>query len=154
MVADASEIKVRRLERPLRRDADEDIYWICQALGLSDEDDDMTSSIFREVLDASLTNRQVGSTKVSKKVEITRGGVVYHLNHMIESGVIVRDGRAYKLRCTTLERTVDEVEEDALRMFRRIKEVAREIDAEFGLFEVDDTYVEQKQRNRKQQKTS
>ncbi len=135
MVADASEIRVRRLEKPLRRDMGEEIEWICRALGFSDSEEDTSPTIFREVISASLKNRQVGSTKVSKKVDITRGGVVYHLNHMIESGVIVREGRAYRLRCTTLERTVGEMEEDTLRMFKRIKEVAREIDEEFGIEE-------------------
>lgn len=145
-----AEIRIRRLEKPVRRDAEDEVEWICRALGFSDSDEGMTPIIFREVLNASLKNRQVGSTKVSEKLDITRGGVVYHLNHMIESGVIVRDGRTYRLRCTTLERTVDEVEEDMLRMFRRIKEVARGIDEGFGIIEGDVADGKQKPRTRKQ----
>ncbi len=135
MADSTEEIRVRRLEKPVSRDPDNAINWICKAFGFSDSDKDRTPRIFREVLHASLKKRQVRSAIVSEKLDITRGGVVYHLNHMIESGVIVRNGRAYRLRCTTLERTVDEVEEDVLRMFKRIKEVAREIDENVGVME-------------------
>lgn len=137
MAVSTEEIRVRRLEKPLSRDPDNDINWICNAFGFSNSDKDRTPIIFREVLHASLKKKRVGSATVSEKLDITRGGVVYHLNHMIESGVIVRDGRAYRLRCTTLERTVDEVEEDMLRMFKRIKEVARGIDENVGVMKGD-----------------
>lgn len=135
MTISSGEIRVRRLEKPASRDPANAINWMCRAFGFSDSDEDRTPIIFREVLHASLKKRRVGSAIVSEKLDITRGGVVYHLNHMIESGVVVRDGRAYRLRCTTLERTVDEVEEDMLRMFKRIREVAREIDESVGIME-------------------
>lgn len=147
MTVPAEEIRVRRLEKPSSRDPDNGINWICRAFGFSNSDKDPTPTIFREVLRASLKKRQVGSAIVSEKLDITRGGVVYHLNHMIESGVIVRDGRAYRLRCTTLERTVDEVEEDMLRMFRRIKEVAREIDENAGVAVDDEDAMTDGKRN-------
>ncbi len=122
---------VRAIERPKRRDPEDELRWLCQCFGF--EPGDPRVEILREIVAAEKNEQGVRSTVISTNLQITRGGAVYHLNRMIESGLIVRKGHEYQLRATSLEETLEEVEEDMLRMFKRMRQIAKELDQDLGL---------------------
>jgi len=76
----------------------------------------------------SSCKRGVKTSQLAKKFFITQADVVYHLNNFMKKGVIVKKGRLYCLRESTLEETIYEVELDKLREFTKIKKVAKRID--------------------------
>ncbi|MBU1197258.1 hypothetical protein KJ765_01970 [Candidatus Micrarchaeota archaeon] len=125
-------ITIRRIERPRRSTPEDELDWLCKCFGFS-EQDDLRKHILQEILEAERQERGVRSHNISIKMHVTRGGAVYHLNKMIESGLIVRNGREYELRGQNLEQTLEEMEEDMLRMFKRMRNIAKELDEDMGL---------------------
>ncbi len=126
-------LTVRSLELPQRKDFDSDFEWLCECLGLSEGGKgDLAPEIFRQIVEAEKKGRPARSIVISRKFKVTRGGAVYHLNRLIETGLVVRHGREYELRAGNLSETMGEVEEDVLRMFKRMKQIASEMDEEMG----------------------
>ncbi|MEM3400021.1 MAG: hypothetical protein QXP42_04290 [Candidatus Micrarchaeia archaeon] len=124
------EIIVRDFDAPARRDLEDEIEWLLSSLGFEGEEEgnEVPRGIFRCLLEASYKGMGVSSIELCKESKVTRGAVVYHLNRFIKRGVVVRRGREYYLRRLTLRDTLEEIEEDILRMMRRMIKVADEID--------------------------
>lgn len=125
------QIMVRTVERPHSRKPQQELAWLCESFGIAPNDP--RREILQEILKAERSDQGVRSVVISQKMNITRGGAVYHLNRMIETGLVVRNGRQYELRAQNLEETIEEMEEDMVRMFRRMRSIAKELDEEFGL---------------------
>jgi predicted transcriptional regulator len=104
------------------------VEWLCDCLGFGG--DELAIEIFKDLLKASYEGKSPSSTELCKGKEVTRAAVIYHLNRFIERGLIERRGRAYSLRDATLASTIEEIEEDVVRYFKRLKEVAKKIDEE------------------------
>ena len=121
-------IIIRKIETPVSQDTDGYVEWLCKCLGF--EGDELAIEIFKDLLKANYEGRHPSSTELCRGKEVTRAAVIYHLNKFIARGLIERRGRAYSLRDTTLTNTIDEVEQDFLRYFRRLKEIAKKIDSE------------------------
>jgi predicted transcriptional regulator len=121
-------IIIRRIETPIGHDTEKYVEWLCDCLGFGG--DELAITIFKDLLKANYEGRFPSSTELCRGKEVTRAAVIYHLNRFIERGLIERRGRAYFLRDTTLASTIEEIEEDVLRYFKRLKDVAKKIDSE------------------------
>ncbi|MEM3556217.1 MAG: hypothetical protein QXF56_05855 [Candidatus Micrarchaeia archaeon] len=124
-------IVIRKLETPREQDADKFIEWLCECFGF--DEDELATEIFKELLKANYRGRYPSSTELCRGKDVTRAAIIYHLNRFIERGLIERRGRAYSLRDATLTSTIEEIEEDVLRYFKKLKEVAKRIDAEHNI---------------------
>jgi hypothetical protein len=124
-------IIIRRIEIPIEHDIDSSVTWLCECLGFGR--DELAIEIFKDLLKANYRGRYPSSTELCKGRTVTRAAIIYHLNRFIERGLIERRGRVYSLRSTTLTSTIEEIEEDVLRYFKRVKEVARKIDTEHNI---------------------
>jgi DNA-binding transcriptional ArsR family regulator len=121
-------IIIRRIQIPAQETTDNYVKWLCDCLGFGG--DELALEIFRDLLKANYEGKYPSSTELCRGKDVTRAAVIYHLNRFIERGLIERRGRAYSLRDTTLTSTIEEIEEDILRYFKRLKEVARKIDSQ------------------------
>jgi len=128
-------IVVRRVERPFGSDLGKELEWICRSFGFFEPIDrgKTASSVFKEIVFAAEKETPVSSTALAKRVHMSRGSVINHLNNLMRSGLIVRHGRSYLPRSRSMFRTIEEIEEDLDRIFARMKKTAREIDEEFGI---------------------
>ncbi|MEK6843587.1 MAG: hypothetical protein AABY04_03800 [Candidatus Micrarchaeota archaeon] len=131
---DAKQITIKRLERPSIKNLQGELDAFCNSIGIPTDDQSVAKDIFKEILEKESKRKAGGirSITISRKIHVTRGGAVYHLNKLMETGLIIRKGREYELRGQNLEETVEEMENDMLRMFRMIKKMAAEIDDEMG----------------------
>ncbi|MEK6954708.1 MAG: hypothetical protein AABX01_06870 [Candidatus Micrarchaeota archaeon] len=127
------QITIRRVVRPQKRNLEGELEWFCQSLGISQDSDELGAEILKEILRAESKGGIIRSISISKKMRVTRGGAVYHLNKLMASGLIVRRGRDYELRGQNLSDTVEEMEQDMRRFFRQIRRMADEIDSELGM---------------------
>ena len=75
----------------------------------------------------------LSSTAIAERVGMSRGSVINHLNNLMRSGLIIRQGRYYSARSRSVYRTIEEIEEDIERIFLRMKRTAQEIDEELGI---------------------
>lgn len=128
-------IVIKGIERPFSRKASDELDWICESLGFFEPIDreKTASAIFKEIVKATEKGSALTSTAIAKKVGMSRGSVINHLNNLIRSGLIVRHGRYYESRSRSVFRTVEEIEEDIDRIFERMKRTAKDIDKEFGV---------------------
>ena len=128
-------IVVKRVEKPFSDDLEKELDWICRSLGFFEPIDrsKTASNVFKEIVFAAEKGKPLSSTELSKKVGMSRGSVINHLNNLMRSGLVVRHGRFYLPRSRSIFRTIQEIEEDIDRVFQRMKKTAKEIDAEFGI---------------------
>lgn len=127
-----AQLILRDIDVPRKKDMEEDLEWLCQSLGLRGEEDrrdELGVEIFKSLVRATYKNEPVRSTIICRRVNVSRGAVVYHLNRFIEMGLVVRRGREYTLRRSSLSRTLEEMESDMERMIRRMREIAEYIDS-------------------------
>ena len=121
-------ILIIEIEQPEEQKLEKEINWICYSLGLADKGDKLATAIFREIVLAAKKREGISSREITEKEDVTQAAVVYHLNNFIRSGVIVRRGRTYFLRATSLDRTLEEIEHDMIRRVRIIRRIARMVD--------------------------
>ena len=129
------QILLRGLEKPLEKDLQTDIEWICRSFGFYENIDKekTAASIFKELLNAMKKDVMLTSTELGESSDITRGAALNHLNRMLNSGLVRRKGNKYALRCSSLYRTINEIHRDVDRIFEDIEDIATEIDERMGI---------------------
>ncbi len=117
--------------KPLKRSLNEELRWFGVSLGLFGQRDRDKSCfrLFIELLKNAKGNKTATSDELSYKTNLSRGTVVHHLNRLMESGIVKKEGKRYLLRVQNLTVLVDEIESDIRRACEGLKEVAKEIDA-------------------------
>ncbi len=129
------ELVIKKVEPPFSNNVQDELDWICQSFGFFEDIDreKTASAVFKEIIKATEHDNPLSSTMLAKKVGMSRGSVINHLNNLMQSGLIVKDGRLYMARSQSMVRTISEIEEDIDRIFDRMKKRARMIDKRFGI---------------------
>ncbi|MBS3062135.1 MAG: helix-turn-helix transcriptional regulator [Candidatus Diapherotrites archaeon] len=124
---------IRKVEPPYSDSLLDELDWICKSLGFYEEiDKDKTAAaVFRILVMASERGEALSSTAIADRVNMSRGAVINHLNNLVRSGLIEKHGRFYVARSSSVYRTIEELEDDIDRIFERMKQRARQIDAKF-----------------------
>lgn len=110
---------------PQEEDKNAEIDYIYQCLGLGDERDDVGLLVFRALVRSGPNG--VSSHDIMQLSEVSQAAVIYHLNLFQRSGLVIRDGRIYRLRGDNLEQTLEEMQNDMHRRFDHLKELAKKI---------------------------
>jgi predicted transcriptional regulator len=116
---------IKPLSRPSNETSDELARWFCKVFDLEEESE---PEMLREIIKKSISGEGVTSLELYKKMKMPRSTVIYHLNRLIGTGLVVRKGRKYFLRSMSLEDTIAELQEDMLREFNRLIEFAEKFD--------------------------
>jgi len=124
-------VRISYIERPYSDDFERYVGWLCDSLGLCTHECDSAREILLEIIKSK---KGLTSTELSGRLSKSRGAVINQLNKLIESGLIVKNGRLYRLRASTMERTIEELFEDIERAFIRFMKIAEEIDKELRKF--------------------
>jgi len=128
-------ITIVTMRKPARTSVNEELQWFGSSLGLfslRDKDRSMFR-IFIELVKSAKLGQPMSSDSLAETTGLSRGTVVHHLNKLIESGLVLYDGRHYWLRDNTLELLVDEIQKDAERTIENLRRAARELDRMLGL---------------------
>ena len=130
-------IVIKRISRPapVSEDFSKDFEWLCDLLGFMEpiDKDKIAASIFREILFATEKGEALTSTAIAERVKMSRGSAINHLNNLLRSGLIERNGRYYISRGKSMQATIQELEEDIEQIFTRMKKTAKTIDERLGL---------------------
>ncbi len=122
-------IMIRSVERSSSKKPEELIRWFCYALGLSnDEETGIEEQILIRFAYAAKKNEGIPSSAITIKPEIARSTIIYHLNRLIDSGLIVKKGRKYYLRATEMSKAIEEIEYDLNREIMKMLAAAKEFD--------------------------
>jgi len=123
------QIVIRYVAVPAQEDdADSELNYIYQCLGLGDERDEVGRVVFRALVKASMRGEGISSRDLMHLSETSQAAVIYHLNLFQRSGLVIKDGRNYFLRGRTLEDSLGELENDMHRRFESLKVIARKIE--------------------------
>ncbi len=116
--------------KPLKRSLNEELRWFGVSLGLFGQRDRDKSCfrLFIELLKNAKENKTATSDELSYKTNLSRGTAVHHLNRLMESGIVKKEGKKYLLRVQNLTILVEEIQSDIKRACEDLKEVAKEID--------------------------
>lgn len=135
MASNRFKITIKKIEPPFSPDFEEEFNYICKCLGFFEEIDKekTASAIFKEIVRNYEKGKMLSSTELARRVGMSRGAVINHLNNLITSGLIVRQGRYYVPRSKSVLRIIREVEEDIDRVFSKMERIAKKIDKEFGI---------------------
>ena len=128
-------IIIRRVEKPVRRDLEDELDWICQSFGFFEpiDKEKTAATIFKLLVRAAETGKPLTSSDIAGLINMSRGSVINHLNNLIQSGLVVKGGRYYFPRSRSIYRLIKEVEDDILSTLQRMEKTAHEIDKAFGM---------------------
>ncbi|MCW1309155.1 MAG: winged helix-turn-helix domain-containing protein [Candidatus Nanoarchaeia archaeon] len=124
------EFLIREVRKPISGKLEEDIEWFCFCLGFCEKRDKKKRAvkIFNELLRATKENKALTADDIARRVNITRGAAIHHLNKFIKAGLVLHTNNVYELRMQNLTRTIEEMRKDIARTFLTLFEIAREID--------------------------
>ncbi len=135
MVQNCFRITIKKIEPPFSHDLEEEFNYLCKCLGFFEQIDKekTASAVFKEIVKSYDEGRPLSSTELAERVGMSRGAVINHLNRLIASGLVVKEGRHYLPRSKSVLRTIRELEEDIDRIFSGMEKIAKKIDQEFGI---------------------
>lgn len=121
--------------RLIKKTPNDELKWFGASLGLFNlrDKDKSCFRLFIELLKNAKENKALTSNELAYKTSLSRGTVIHHLHKLIESGIVVSDGKKYILRVPNLEILIEELKKDIERACASLKEVAKDIDKFLGI---------------------
>lgn len=121
--------------KPVKKNLNEELKWFGASLGLFNlrDKDKSCFRLFIELLKNAKEGCLASSDELAYKTSLSRGTVVHHLNRLMESGIVAKEGKKYILRVPNLEILIDELKQDVERACSNLKEIAKHIDKFLGL---------------------
>lgn len=132
----AYKIHLKKIRTPAPGSLTGDIDFICQSFGyFSQRDKNNTAGrIFRLLVKDTSEGEGLTSDEIAEELELSRGAIVYHLNNFISAGLVIKEKNRYRLRSQSLQKSIEEIRQDAQRIFNEMLKIAEEIDEELGNF--------------------
>ena len=128
-------VLVKKVRSPPPGSLDEDIDYICRSFGFFSLRDKQESAgkIFRLLVkECCGDERGLSSDDIAKKLSLSRGAIVHHLNNFILTGLVSKEQNMYRIRSASLQKCMDEIKDDIDRIFKQMFKIAIEIDEKLG----------------------
>ncbi len=127
-MSNVEKIVVRTVSRPAKEDIDNLSEWFCEVFDLSGRGDETEPGMLKEIVEKSINGEGITSKALNKKLSVPRSTVIYHLNRLIYTGLIIRRGRRYYLRSGDMESTIEDIRSDMFREFEKMLGFAERLD--------------------------
>ena len=112
------------------------LQWFGGTLGLFNLRD-KDRSCFRVFIvllkDAKGPSKGLSSDEIAEKTFLSRGTVVYHLNKLMEAGLVDEQRNRYNLKVSNLEELVEKIRGDVNQAFDTLKQIGKDIDKKLEL---------------------
>ena len=120
-------ILIIRKEKPnLKRD--EELQWISNSLGLFDSDRDKEKSCYRIFIELIKEKKPLKSDDIAFNSRLSRGTVVFHLNKLIDSGLVINKNNKYKLKERKLNFLIKNIRKEVYAYLKEIEEIAEDLE--------------------------
>jgi predicted transcriptional regulator len=126
-------LTIKRIDAPEKNELDEELKWFAECFELDDD-------IFKELFEKGSAGLK--TSNIASRTNKSRSTVLYKMNKLLDAGIAVKKGSFYYLRSKSFERSIEEVEEDVERMFKRMKEIAKNIDEQMKETEGNEIPIE------------
>lgn len=118
-----------RKEKPIL-ERDEELQWISDSLGLFNERD-KEKSCYRIFVELLKEKKPLRSDDIALNSRLSRGTVVFHLNKLMESGLVINEENRYKLREKRISYLIKKLRKDVLLTLKEIEEIAKDFETKF-----------------------
>ncbi len=115
-----------RKERP-RDNINEELQWISDSLGLFNERD-KERSCYRIFVELVREKKPLRSDDIALNSRLSRGTVVFHLNKLMESGLVTNENNRYKLSEKRISFLIKKLRKDILSTLKEIEEIAKDFE--------------------------
>lgn len=128
-------ITIIRSRTPEKENLNYELQWLGNSLGLFNlrDKDKSCFRIFITLLKAVKRGEILSSDELSSKLELSRGTVVFHLNKLMDFGIVINKNNRYMLRVDNLKELIDEMERDMKKACSNLREIAEDIDKRLEL---------------------
>jgi predicted transcriptional regulator len=129
------QILIKKVRSPAPGNLNDDIDFLCRSLGYFSKRDkeDTAGKIFRLLVkEACDPENCLTSDEIAEKLNLTRGAIVHHLNNFISSGIVTKEYNRYRLRSVSLQKSVEEIQNDIDRIMEQMIKIAMDIDHKLG----------------------
>ena len=130
-------ITIISLERPEKQDLNQEIQWFSNCFGMFNKRD-KEKSCFRIFINLLKERDSLSSEQIARRSNLSRATVIHHLSKLINSGLVLEEGKKYFLRVNNLEELTREIEKDVSSTFKKLLEISREIDRDLEGDEIRD----------------
>lgn len=114
---------------------DEEIKWISDTFGMFDSDRDKEKSCYRvfvELVKEQLERQKsLRSDDIAIRSRLSRGTVVFHLNKLMESGLIKNEENKYKLKEKKLSSIIRKIRKEFNEHLKKAELVAKDFENKF-----------------------
>ncbi|MCL5404439.1 MAG: hypothetical protein M1125_01185 [Candidatus Marsarchaeota archaeon] len=125
-------IVIRSVEKRRSTNPAEFVRWMCEVFDLANTDDNgkaIEQEILEKLIIASRLNTGISSSEIKPSSNVARSTIIYHLNRLIDTGLVVKRGRKYYLRGADMTSAIKEVEYDIEREMSSLLDAASEFDS-------------------------
>ena len=129
------EIIIRNVQKPREQNVSHDIEWLCDSLGFMTGRDTerIMSQLIRQLLQEVGNDGSASTVELADRLGIAPQRVNYHLRGLTDSGFIYRERKLIFLREGSVKAAIEELRQDANRIFDRLSVIGEEIDTAVGL---------------------
>ncbi|MAF50579.1 MAG: hypothetical protein CMH64_00650 [Nanoarchaeota archaeon] len=107
---------------------DEELQWISNSLGLFNSDRDKEKSCYRVFVQLVKEQKPLKSDDIALNSRLSRGTVVFHLNKLIDSGLVITEDNKYKLREKKISSIIKKIRKDLTQQLKEIEEIAKDFE--------------------------
>lgn len=127
-------IILRNIIQPKKINLNDDIEWITNTFGFcaGRDTENTINQILHQVLEEVSTRGFTSTEAISQNLNIAIQRVNYHLRTLIDSGLLYREKKQIHVRQGSLKAAVEEMRNDANRIFDNLSKIAETIDEELG----------------------
>jgi len=125
---------IRKVERPFSGSPQQELDWICESFGFFGPGPrENAAVVFKQIVNATEKGKGLSSTEIANKLHLSRGSAINHLNNLLSSGLIAKQGHYYFARSKSMYRTIEGIEDEIDLLFQKMKKAAMQIDEDFGI---------------------
>ena len=135
MVIRYQRITIIKSEKPESHELNHELQWFGASLGLFGlrDKDKSCFRIFIALVKGLKNRKALSSDEIAVISNLTRGTVVFHLNKLMDSGIVTYRDKRYFLNVSNLQELVEILKRNAMATFENLKGAAQEIDKQLGL---------------------
>jgi len=120
-------ILIIKKEKP-SLERDEELQWISNSLGLFDSNRDKERSCYRIFVELIKEKKSLKSDEIALNSRLSRGTVVFHLNKLIDSGLVINEDNKYKLKEKKLSFLIKKIRKDLYEYLKEIEEITKDFE--------------------------
>lgn len=128
-------ITIIKTSEPSNKSVNELLQWFGGTLGLFNlrDKDRSCFRIFISLLKNVKNRKGLSSDDLAEMSSLSRGTVVYHLNKLMEVGIVVEANNKYFLKYDTLEEISESIRSDVNDAFDSLSYIGRNLDEQLKL---------------------